>query len=379
MIIKFGYKSAPDGIKLPIFQKEQDNVIGVELEYDNTTEKDCENCEGDCDFCEDEGLRHTKPEIKNALHRLIDKGVIINPENVTLYRHKDHNAVLERDGSVDGEIILQADYQRNIMKKVNKIHKELNSSILNNSRHTSCHIHRNVNYLNQKDISKYDYQKSNEFLAGIFYRISGRDKDSYQRWCTSIFNDININYVSMMTMAKNVDRMDHLINGKYFICNCDHRNTVETRIFSNYYNFDPKFIKLYIDFTTLAIDIAEEMRQKSYVQEFDMLIDWINDFCNKTHRRKKLLKPFALNQYVVKKEDIKYVELNGQWSEIYDRIESLSRQSYLSYSNQIIGIIRILRDFDLELNTSITMNQQVNFDNILKEINNRYLEDLEQL
>ena len=62
------------------------------------------------------------------------------------------------------------------METVNKINRESNSSILNNTNSTSCHIHRNVFYLNQIGITKFDYQKATEFLAGVLFRISGRDK-----------------------------------------------------------------------------------------------------------------------------------------------------------------------------------------------------------
>ena len=217
IVSKFGYKSGPSSTKEPIQSKINDNLIGLELEFNNTLIEDCDNCEcGDCDYCNEEGNRYTDPDVYDAFERLFRKGTIINPSNIHMIQ-KDHNAVIERDGSVDGEIILQADYQKNIMKKVNDIHKELNSSILNNGRNTSCHIHRNVNYLVENDSSKFEYQKANEFLAGILFKISGRDKTSYNQWCSSIFNpDINIEYVSMLQMAKYVDNMDRIINGKYY-------------------------------------------------------------------------------------------------------------------------------------------------------------------
>ena len=380
IVSKFGYKGGPSATKEPILKKINDNLIGLELEFNNTLIQDCDNCECcDCDYCDEEGYTYTNPDVYDAFERLFKKGIIINPSNMHMIQ-KDHNAVLERDGSVDGEVILQADYQKNIMKKVNQIHEELNSSILNNGRNTSCNIHRNVNYLVDVDSSKYDYQKANEFLAGLLFRISGRDKISYQQWCASIFNpDINIEYVSMLQMAKYVDNMDRIINGKYLLCNCDHNNTVETRIFSNYHNFDPRYIKLFIDFTNLAIDISSYMHGKSYVDEFDNLIDYINEFCNKTHRRRKLLRPYRLDQYIVKKEDIKYVEFNGKWSEIYSEIENVANRSYISYNDQIMNMIRIIRNNNLTLNTTIRTNDRLNFNDIISELNRNYNNELEDL
>ena len=131
MISMFPYKRGPSETKNPVPHKINDNIIGMELEFNNCIEEDCNNCYcEDCDYCEEEGERKMKDEVYNAFEKLIDKGIIINPSNMNMIKN-DHNAVLERDGSVDGEIILQADYQKNIMETINKINKELNSSILN--------------------------------------------------------------------------------------------------------------------------------------------------------------------------------------------------------------------------------------------------------
>lgn len=380
MISMFGYKSGPSGAKNPAPHKIHDNIIGIELEFNNCIEKNCEDCYcEDCDFCDEEGARKMEDKVYNAFERLIDQGIIINPNNMSKIKY-DHNAVLERDGSVDGEIILQADYQKNIMETINKINKELNSSVLNNTNNTSCHIHRNVFYLNKIGMTKFDYQKATEFLAGILFRISGRDKYSYSRWCQSVFErNIDISYVSMLSMARYIDNMDRLVNGKYLLCNCDHSNTVETRIFSNFHNFDPKFVKLYMDFTNLAMDIGKYMRHKSYVNEFDNLVDYINDFCNETHRRRRILKQFNLDDYIVKKNEVKFVEFKGKWSKIYNEIEDVSQSRYMSYNDQIMHIIRIIRNNNLRLNTTMSLTNRPNYEDIMSALNNQYDNELRDL
>jgi len=363
--------------------KVRDNIIGLELEFNNCTELDCDNCYGDCDYCDEEGEVRLSEQVRFALERLVDKGVLITPENTEMI--SKHNAVLERDSSVDGEIIIQADLQRNMMKKVNKIHEELNSNVLSNGPNTSCHIHRNVAYLNDIGISKFDYQKSSEFLSTICYRISGRDYDSYYQWAHSIFrNQMNIERSSMFKIAKLLDNIDFMVNDqKYIICNCQHTNTVENRIFSNFHNYDPKYIKLYMDFTNLAIDIAEYMRDKSYVLEFDTLIDIINDFCNKRQSRKRILRQFNLEEYIVKKEDTRVIDFNDKWTSIYDQMENVLNQYYASYNHKIMNIIRLTRNFNLDIDTEFVINgeQQNNriHDEILKSLNRQYNEEFKLL
>ena len=381
VIPRFYYRQAPSILREPKKGKEEENIIGLELEFNNVMNKDCDNCCCmDCDYCHEDGEWTIPYEVQEAFEELFKKGIIINPENRELIKD-DNNAFIERDSSVDGEIILQADYQRNIMKKVNKIHKYLNDEIIDNGSNTSCHIHRNYEFLKKFGISRNDYQKIHEFLGPVLYKISGRQKNSYQNWCHSRFfsynNDFDIEFTNMLKMAELVDKVTDYYPDKYLICNCDKSNSLETRIFSNVHNFDPKYVKLYIDFTNLCIDLSQYMNGKSYVKEFDTLIDWVNEFCNKIQSRRRILKQFNLQDYIVKEQDIKFVDLNNKWTQIYNKLEMIEGM-YYSYSDQTMSLIRFVRDHNIEVG-KIKLFETPKFEEIKQQLGVQYNEEYENL
>ena len=80
-----------------------------------------------------------------------------------------------------------------------------------------------------------------------------------------------------------------------------------------------------------------------------------------------------------KKEDIKYVEFNGKWSGIYKEIEDVANRGYISYNDQIMNMLRIIRNNDLTLNTTIRTNDRLNFNDIISELNRNYNNELEDL
>ena len=64
IVSKFGYKGGPSATKEPILKKINDNLIGLELEFNNTLIQDCDNCECcDCDYCDEEGYTYTNPDV----------------------------------------------------------------------------------------------------------------------------------------------------------------------------------------------------------------------------------------------------------------------------------------------------------------------------
>lgn len=365
----FGYSSY-DGLLDPVSSKLDKNLKGLELEVDNISTW---HYDYGTDIDDDD-------EIYFAFEDLIGDGTLLTRNTIDKAK-RDYNAVVSYDSTVNYEIGLQANQERNIMKKVQKIGNGI-GDLLDNSTETSCHIHCNLEYIENQGSNLLEMQRATEFLVGLLYRISGRDTRGYG-WCKSRYDNYYGGHSSlnktMLEMAKYSDRMDY---GDYdtheLACNGQHDNTVELRIFSNRFNFDYDMIKTYIEFTDFIIDLSTYMYDKSYVDEFDSLYDWTVDFCNGTRRRRNSLKPFHLDTYLVSRADMRLVEFNNEWNKIFEEFENM--KDYLQYRNadeQVREVLRFTRRHNISLDTQLQFATdmyfyKINLNAIEKELNNQY-------
>ena len=354
---KFGYHSYEANMILkPVASKLGKNIKGIELEMNN--------------MC-----RAGKDSLNNA----IEDGIIISRDTQHM-KKTDYNAVICSDGSVYAEVILQANQERNLLKKISQLNDYgLNGDNFNNTDNTSCHIHNNMAFIEDNGGNFIEMQKATEFLLPLLYRISGREDDTYD-WCHSLFDDYDYfaPNMNLLQTARKVDTLQYANHGSHDIaCNGQHSDTAEIRVFSNKCNFNKDMIKTYIEFTDHIIDIACHMNGRRYIDEYDVLIDWTYDFINNgTRRRRKSLKPFHLNDLLLKKADIGLFDLNNRWNRLYRRMEDLERSTE-PMETQVRNVLRLARDCNANCDIQLQFNAplytyKVDLDSIRAEMNRQY-------
>ena len=113
--------------------------------------------------------------------------------------------------------------------------------------------------------------KATEFLFPILGAISGRDGD-YQ-WAKPMVS-LNMNLFERCRRIDDLDCDDYQYHeDRYYGCNVTNSNTTEIRIFSNYYDFNYDYIKMYIETADFIIDLAEEMIGKSYHKYYELALE----------------------------------------------------------------------------------------------------------
>lgn len=351
-----------NAILKPVDHKTDKNIKGIELEINNVSR-----------------------EAKDRLNEAIEDGVIISYDTYHM-RKPDYNAVIMHDGSVYGEVILQANQERNILKKIKELNDYgLNDDFFDNRRNTSCHIHNNLQYIENNGGDLLEMQRATEFLIPLIYKISGRDYNSYD-WCHSLFDDGDkfAPTMNLLETARNADWLDEPNTGWHDIaCNGQHSDTAEIRLFSNYCNFDRDMIKTYIEFTDHIIEMACYMGGRSYVRNYDTLIEWTTDFCNGTRRRRKSLEQFHFNDLLVGKDEIAIVELNNRWDNFYRRMENLERSTE-PMDMQVRNVLRLVRDCNAQCDIQLQFNAplytyKVDLSSIRTEMNRQYNIERENL
>lgn len=321
-------------------------------------------------------------QLRSTLLTLLKANKLIANENMDMA--KGRYGTLQSDCTVYCEIASRAMTQRSLLFLLKEFNRAgLNPETLNNNSGTSCHIHNNLQYIENQGSSKKEMVRAAEFLLPILYPISGRTFDKYIRWSRSVFEtdgrwtsqDSSVFRNSLLEMANRVDNFSRLSDTRYNICNTQNSKTVEMRIFTNSHNFSYDMTKLYIEFCDLAIDISAYMRDKSYVKEYDTLIDWLDEFCNGNRRRAKLLKPYNLNAHFEKKFDIQVRVVEERWNNIYNRLEGIDVNQ--SQDNLVNDVIRLCRRYKIE-DMSINLGQ-VNLEDVRKKLDVLYLDEVDNL
>ena len=310
------------------------------------------------------------------LDELIDDNILTVPHNEG--DKKDYTIAIENDGSVYKELVFKASCNRTLLKGVKKLEEKLNGNIYN-GHGTSCHIHMNKKYIESLGLTKTDIVKASEFLAPILYDISGRDEPSLH-WCKSrIRNRISINDDDLFKRAKIIDEINFEEierYERYRIINLCPRNTIELRIFSNYYCFDYNYIKLYIETCDYLITLAEYMKGKKYVEEYDKIIEMTKNFFTRRNTKWVSIKHdlelyfLPLNQKELKQMKIQLNHFKEQMTNIKNRITNEEN----NYENMKI-LLRGLRNYNGRYGLPKIKFNLRNFD--IDEIINNTIENLE--
>lgn len=323
---------------------------------------------------------------------LIDEEILTVPSNEDI--KKEHTIVVESDGSVDHELIIKACGNKKLLEAVKLLESYYNDEC-DNEHGTSCHIHINRRYLRKRGVTETAFFKAVEFMYPILYRVSGRNFNSTE-WCRShILNDKyygrHEEEVDLLKLAKKVDYIDEddveecSYNSRYYATNTQNRNTIELRIFSNYYNFNSKYIKLYIDLTDFLIDIAETMGEyKQYYYEYDNLINKIRKFFNKKNRKDIFIR-HGIDIFLVPEEERKRRMYEEYKNFLKRRIDAVKNRKYGNKLEELMSIIRVFRDFNnrydisnLDINFEVNMSDE-DIAQIEEEIIERLNYEIERL
>jgi len=304
------------------------------------------------------------------LEALVDDNHLICYDNYDSRSHRG-NMFLEHDCSVDYEIKLQADTNKENLKMIKILNDYgLNPDYIKNNRGTSCHIHLNRNYLRTRNVYALDIVKAGEFLGEVLFKISGRTLSDYRQWSKSILGcDINSD---MLYKAREIDNMEYVdTEDRYHMINCNNSDTVELRIFSNYCSFDYNIIKTFMEISDHLIDIAEFMKNKDYSDNIDCIVDWTTEWFNKNDTRKKLFNDNQLNSVLLNSKDIRFkhqIEINN----IIKNFQQSSFENRIEKNKEFIRLLRRLNENDITYDGDINLNA-INYDSIINDIQNSYL------
>ena len=319
----------------------------------------------------DENIKGIELEIRSdsyygeALEDLIQDNHLICEYNYDEMKHRG-NMFLEDDGSVQYEIILQADTNKENLKMIKTLNDYgLNPYNIQNDVGTSCHVHLNRRYLGTRGLNDYDIKKAGEFMSEVLFEISGRTLRDYNSWAKSSLNcDI---HADMVQKAKEIDNRDIRSEERYQIINCRPYNTVEFRIFSNYFNFDAKIIEMYMDMADHIIDIAEMMQNKSYIDNVDEIVEWTKDWFTKNNTRKNFYQNKCLESVLLTTDNI----MNKNKIKIEHLLNSFKTTSFDDKLEEEKEFFRLLRSldglYDIQYDTNVNLGN-INYENIINNI-----------
>lgn len=280
----------------------------------------------------------------DSLKRLCEMDIVTDEENDT--GGDDQYIAVERDGSVEWELVFKATNNRNLLKNLKEVNKELNPRTVSNHSGTSAHIHLNRRYFHDKlDINLIDLQKIGEFLAYPLYLFSGRNERYMNEWARSTLpcglKD------DLLTRAKFVDRQNDVSYNRYNIFNFNPSATAELRIFSNHCNFDYKTIRLFLEVADMLMKGAEYMKEKSYEENIDEIIEFVDDYMRKYPRRSFIYDKFDMDSIFLSGEELRHISLIKQWESIDERIKSFESMSEnQNHESNVLSFIRMVRDLN---------------------------------
>ena len=331
----------------PDEKKADKNIKGIELEI-----KDPE-----------------QDKINDYLDKLIDNNVICSYDTMYDYKRKYANCVWTYDGTVDHELVIQAELPRNLALKLKMLNKYLNPNTVCNESGTSVHVHMNNQYLNNLGLKPLDMIKAGEAVSGVLLNVSGRQNhyelDTWVKTRLKIKHDMPIalrsRYIDKIKLESERDLHHH--PGHYMMINVYNMNTTEVRMFSNYHNFDYDRIKLFLESCDMITDVALAMQNLSYKNNYEIVVDIVDEFYNKNSRRRKYL-PEVQDNFTNNKDKI----YNLESSLIIDKINSVLGDEVMNF-NPRYATLTLIRDLQEEFD--FTYNGIINIDNF----NDRSLRD----
>lgn len=302
------------------------------------------------------------------LDELIEENILTVPSNED--EPKEYTIAVENDGSVYKELIFKASCNRTLLEGVKVLSEKLNGRI-DNGRGTSCHIHFNNRYLDNINVSKLDITKSAEFLAPILFEISGRSFSTMEDWCNSIIRyHVEIDDMDLHKRCRPVDNIDYPDTGRYRIINVNPMNTTELRIFSNYYEFDYDYIKMYLETSDFIIELAKYMKDKSYENEYDNIIKMTKEFFSK-RKYKKIWNKHHLEMFFKSRKERRLIELEKKKEFILNTFENFSSIDFSNELNRQMEFLRVLRNISSRYslpNIRFNLKDRINEEPILVQI-----------
>lgn len=312
------------------------------------------------------------------LDELVEENILTVPDNERT--EKEFDIAVENDGSVFKELIFKASSNRTLLKGVRKLSNKLHGNI-DNGRGTSCHIHYNNRYLDNIGLDSLDVTKSAEFLAPILFKISGRSSGTVSDWCKSVIrHSVKIDDVDLLKRCKPVDDIDSIDYARYRIINVNPMNTTELRIFSNYYAFDYDYIKMYLETADFILDLAQVMKNKSYEEEYNNIIEMCKNFFGK-RKYKNIWDRHGLDIFFKSKKERKLITLENKKQYILNMFNAFSNGVYMNELNRQMELIRILRSInaryslpDIRINLSRDgVNEELILEQIIQDINREFI------
>lgn len=320
MVDAFSYHCSKH-ITAPDEEKMDKNIKGLELEIDDYDA---------ADYLED----------------LIYDDIVTSPENEG---NTDERIAIEYDGSVDWELIFRADTIRPLLDGIKKLNQYgLHEENICNSAGTSCHIHYNRQYLNNREIDRVAMQQAVEFNGMLMYLFSGRSEQTLREWCrTSLACSIEDD---LLTKAKLIDRINDISYNRYNIINFGGRNTDELRIFSNKCNFDYKTIRFYLEYSDMIVELADMMKEKSYEEHLDECVEFVDTFMTSRPRRKIFYDRYNIDSILLSSEELAQIRIIKLWNKINSRIENFEQriENQSNYDNSL-SFIRLVRDLNSQM------------------------------
>lgn len=305
----------------------------------------------------------------DSLDYLIDEGILTTPYNES---NSNQNIAVEEDGSVYRELVFKACSNRTILDRLKPLEECLHD--IDNGHGTSCHIHLNNSFLTDNGIEKIEIAKATEFLYPILYKISGRNMNSL-RWCRS-FIGFEENDYNLYKRTKDIDDItSNFFDSRYNVVNTDSRNTTELRIFSNYYCFDSKHIKMYLETADFIMKLAKEMKDKSYDEDFEFAFNESKKFFEK-RRYKDLFERHNLGVYFASAEEQREFVIKDKFQKLIERIQFFNafkeREGQSDYEIKL-SFLRVIRDFYKNGPNNIVFDiYDVNYDDVFELLKENY-------
>lgn len=293
-------------------------------------------------------LEISDSSVCDILQELINENHVIDETNKINAGDKDYTIIAEDDGSVWVELVFKACNNRTLLKGVKMLSEAFHTEVDNNNE-TSCHIHLNNRHLRSRGVNKTDIMKSTEFLFPILGEISGRQGD-YQ-WAKPMVN-LDMNLFERCRRIDDLDSEDYRYHDdRYYGCNVTNSNTTEIRIFSNKYNFNYDYIKMYIETADFIIDLAEEMHGKSYHSNYELALEKTKEHFEK-RKYKDIFERHDLGKFFLSPEEQRkrfYNEELRKFNREYAHfvryyIQDISEQNHY-HINNIVAFLRIIRNY----------------------------------
>ena len=325
-------------------------------------------------------LEISDDEAYNILERLINENKIIDRDNTEMIGEQNYTIFIENDSTVYKELIFKASCNRTLLEGVRMLSENLHGKIYNHEQ-TSCHIHINNEYLYNNNIPRTEIMRATEFLLPILGDISGRNHDF--EWCRPI-----VPISGTQKLFDRCSRIDEIYSDDY---DCDHDDryfsvnvtgdaTTEIRIFSNYYNFDYNYIKMYIETVDFIMELAKEMKGKSYRTNYEKALMLTKNHFQK-RKYKEIYEKHKLEKYFLSPEE----QIKFYYNEILRKFNMKTEWfddncMHFNENDFLINFMRIIRDYHKEEFGEIKFSlNNFNYEQVFSELKNQIEEYISSL